>query len=75
MIRKERRCREDILVNVAPDGAMTGGCCIKSRGRINFRSCGTEQMSARLTDPAVRPLDAFRKRGLRDRCLSDGEGL
>ncbi|MEW6335341.1 MAG: radical SAM protein, partial [Thermodesulfobacteriota bacterium] len=40
MIRNEWQCREDVLVNVDPDGTITRGCYVKSRGRIDCRTCG-----------------------------------
>jgi len=40
LIKNDWRCHDDILVNVDPDGAITRGCYVKSRGRIDCRSCG-----------------------------------
>jgi len=34
------RCHDDILINVDPDGAITRGCYVKSRGAINCDACG-----------------------------------
>lgn len=34
------RCHDDILINVDPDGAITRGCYVKSRGTINCDACG-----------------------------------
>jgi len=34
------RCHDDILINVDPDGAITTGCYVKSRGEINCKACG-----------------------------------
>ena len=33
-------CHDDILINVDPDGTITKGCYVKSRGEINCDSCG-----------------------------------
>lgn len=33
-------CHDDILINVDPDGAITKGCYVKSRGEINCDACG-----------------------------------
>jgi len=33
-------CHDDILINVDPDGAVTRGCYVKSRGEINCAACG-----------------------------------
>ena len=40
MIKNNWHCHDDILINVDPDGAITQGCYVKSRGRINCRACG-----------------------------------
>ncbi|MDI9570496.1 MAG: radical SAM protein [Pseudomonadota bacterium] len=40
MIANDWRCHDDILVNVDPDGTITRGCYVKSRGRIDCRACG-----------------------------------
>jgi MoaA/NifB/PqqE/SkfB family radical SAM enzyme len=45
MIRNDWRCHDDILVNVDPDGAVTQGCYVKSRGRIDCRTCGFSAVS------------------------------
>ncbi|OPY09119.1 MAG: Antilisterial bacteriocin subtilosin biosynthesis protein AlbA [Syntrophus sp. PtaB.Bin001] len=45
MIKNEWRCHDDILINVDPDGAITRGCYVKSRGRINCRVCGFSPVS------------------------------
>jgi len=45
MIRNDWRCHDDILINVDPDGAITRGCYVKSRGRINCRECGFSPVS------------------------------
>ena len=45
MITNDWRCRDDILINVDPDGTMTRGCYVKSRGRINCRACGFSAVS------------------------------
>lgn len=33
-------CHDDILINVDPDGTITKGCYVKSRGEINCDACG-----------------------------------
>jgi len=33
-------CHDDILINVDPDGSVTRGCYVKSRGEINCAACG-----------------------------------
>lgn len=40
LISNSWRCHDDMLVNVDPDGTVTQGCYVKSRGRINCRACG-----------------------------------
>ncbi len=40
MARNRWRCHDDILINVDPDGSMTAGCYVKSRGQINCDACG-----------------------------------
>ena len=40
MIANDWRCHDDLLVNVDPDGAITRGCYVKSRGQIDCRACG-----------------------------------
>jgi Fe-coproporphyrin III synthase len=40
MIGNDWRCHDDMLVNVDPDGAITQGCYVKSRGRMNCQACG-----------------------------------
>ena len=40
MIRNNWRCHDDILINVDPDGTITRGCYVKSRGVINCQACG-----------------------------------
>lgn len=40
MIENRWRCNNDILINVDPDGTITKGCYVKSRGEINCDSCG-----------------------------------
>lgn len=34
------RCHDDILINVDPDGTITRGCYVKSRGTVNCDACG-----------------------------------
>jgi MoaA/NifB/PqqE/SkfB family radical SAM enzyme len=33
-------CRDDLLINVDPDGTITQGCYVKSRGEVRCRECG-----------------------------------
>jgi hypothetical protein len=40
MIGNNWRCHDDILINVDPDGAITQGCYVKSRGQMNCQACG-----------------------------------
>jgi len=40
MMENQWRCHDDILINVDPDGTITKGCYVKSRGKINCASCG-----------------------------------
>ncbi len=40
MMENRWRCHDDILINVDPDGTITKGCYVKSRGKINCDSCG-----------------------------------
>jgi MoaA/NifB/PqqE/SkfB family radical SAM enzyme len=40
MIDNRWRCHDDILINVDPDGTITEGCYVKSRGEINCDACG-----------------------------------
>jgi len=40
MINNTWSCRDDLLINVNPDGTITQGCYVKSRGRIHCRDCG-----------------------------------
>ncbi|MEN6374854.1 MAG: radical SAM protein [Smithella sp.] len=40
MIENRWRCHDDILINVDPDGTITKGCYVKSRGTINCDTCG-----------------------------------
>jgi len=40
MANNRWRCHDDILINVDPDGTITKGCYVKSRGMINCDACG-----------------------------------
>jgi MoaA/NifB/PqqE/SkfB family radical SAM enzyme len=40
MIDNRWPCHDDILINVDPDGTITKGCYVKSRGDINCDACG-----------------------------------
>jgi len=40
MMHNRWRCHDDLLVNVDPDGSITRGCYVKSRGRIDCDACG-----------------------------------
>ncbi len=45
MIDNDWRCHDDLLVNVDPDGTITRGCYVKSRGRIDCAACGFTPVS------------------------------
>lgn len=40
MLYNRWRCHDDILINVDPDGTITKGCYVKSRGIVNCAHCG-----------------------------------
>lgn len=40
MVENRWSCHDDILINVDPDGTITKGCYVKSRGEINCDDCG-----------------------------------
>ena len=40
MILNDWTCRDDLLINVDPDGRITQGCYVKGRGRVDCRGCG-----------------------------------
>lgn len=40
MIRSDWPCREDLLINVDPDGLITQGCYARGRGTVDCRYCG-----------------------------------
>ncbi len=40
MIGNSWHCHDDVLINVDPDGKLTQGCYVKSRGKVNCRECG-----------------------------------
>ncbi len=40
MAHNRWRCHDDILINVDPDGSITAGCYVKSRGQVNCDACG-----------------------------------
>jgi MoaA/NifB/PqqE/SkfB family radical SAM enzyme len=40
MIENNWHCHDDVLINVDPDGKLTQGCYVKSRGKVNCRECG-----------------------------------
>jgi len=40
MIDNTWSCRDDLLINVNPDGTITQGCYVKGRGEIHCRECG-----------------------------------
>jgi MoaA/NifB/PqqE/SkfB family radical SAM enzyme len=40
MMEQRWICRDDMLVNVDPDGTITQGCYVRSRGTINCQACG-----------------------------------
>lgn len=45
LIGNDWRCHDDILINVDPDGTITRGCYVKSRGRVDCRACGFSPVS------------------------------
>lgn len=45
MVHNRWRCHDDILINVDPDGTITRGCYVKSRGRIACKACGFTPMA------------------------------
>lgn len=45
MVNNDWFCRDDILINVDPDGSITQGCYVKSRGRIECADCGFTPVS------------------------------
>jgi Fe-coproporphyrin III synthase len=52
MIANDWPCREDLLINVDPDGLITQGCYVKRRGTVDCRCCGftpVAEASAALT--------------------------
>lgn len=40
MIENTWTCRDDVLVNVDPDGSITTGCYVKNRGEVRCGDCG-----------------------------------
>ena len=40
MISNGWRCRDQLLVNVDPDGSITRGCYVRSRGEVRCNDCG-----------------------------------
>lgn len=40
MITNDWRCQDDILMNVDPDGQVTGGCYARNRGPVSCPDCG-----------------------------------
>ncbi|HOC58773.1 MAG TPA: radical SAM protein [Smithellaceae bacterium] len=40
MAENRWRCHDDVLINVDPDGTVSQGCYVKTRGRINCDACG-----------------------------------
>ncbi len=40
MILNDWPCRDDMLINVDPDGLITQGCYVKGRGAVDCRRCG-----------------------------------
>jgi MoaA/NifB/PqqE/SkfB family radical SAM enzyme len=40
MILNDWPCRDDMLINVDPDGLITQGCYVKGRGVVDCRRCG-----------------------------------
>lgn len=40
MIENDWTCRDDLLINVDPDGLITQGCYVNGRGAVDCRRCG-----------------------------------
>jgi MoaA/NifB/PqqE/SkfB family radical SAM enzyme len=40
MIANDWNCRDNLLVNVDPDGSITQGCYVRSRGEVRCAECG-----------------------------------
>jgi len=40
MIANEWTCRDRLLANVDPDGSITRGCYVRSRGEVRCSDCG-----------------------------------
>jgi MoaA/NifB/PqqE/SkfB family radical SAM enzyme len=40
MIRNNWKCHDDVLINVDPEGRLTQGCYVKSKGNVDCRACG-----------------------------------
>lgn len=55
MMDNDWRCREDLLVNVDPDGRITQGCYARRRGRVECRSCGFTPVAEASAALGLRP--------------------
>lgn len=55
MIDNSWACRESLLVNVDPDGAVTQGCYAKSRGRVRCDQCGFTPVAEASAAFSLRP--------------------
>ncbi|HPC00848.1 MAG TPA: radical SAM protein [Syntrophales bacterium] len=55
MVENTWKCRDDILVNVDPDGTVTEGCYARRRGRIDCRACGFTPVAEASAAVALHP--------------------
>lgn len=55
MIENNWKCRDDVLINVDPDGTMTQGCYVKGRGDVNCRECGFTPVAEASGAVSLRP--------------------
>lgn len=52
-------CRDDVLVNVDPDGAITRGCYVRSRGEVRCPDCGFTPVAEASRALSLRPGSLF----------------
>ena len=55
MILNDWTCRDDLLINVDPDGRITQGCYVNGRGKVDCRSCGFTPVAEASAALALRP--------------------
>jgi MoaA/NifB/PqqE/SkfB family radical SAM enzyme len=55
MIENDWKCRDDVLINVDPDGTITLGCYVKGRGDVNCRECGFTPVAEASGAVSLRP--------------------